>query len=318
MKNCFHYSVKFVCLGMVLSGLTASALMTIQGYDPLRHERYANPNDQFIGTLLGDLDFSGVGKSSNRWATMISPSFFLSCMHVGIGSPITFTVGNVGTTSYSYTISGSTYRVGASDLRLGMLSQPVDGSVASYPLLISDPLLLGGGVETFSNAQLNQVLAPYVGALLVNYGQGNRVGLNILDFFLMDGVSPTAYFGYDTPGLGIDETKLASGDSGGPSFFLFNGQPVLAGIHYYVNPNLGEPIGTLNGSGDSFPAAYAFEIQQLMNSMADAAGRPREQLELLFLYPSEYIPEPASLALLALAALFLPRRRRWLSLSVER
>ena len=292
----------------LLRPAAAYATMTIRGYDDAKHERYYTGGDRaFIGEPY---DWSGVGKSSNRWAVMISDHFFLSCMHVSTPSPVYFYEGNsaVEEERHEYAINNTvgTRRIASSDLRLGMFTTPVDASIAKYPILVSNPLLMNGGIEDFTDDQFDQVLAPYANAMLYNYGQGNRVGRNVLDYFLLidggnDDRIPTMYFQYDDPGVGDDETHLQSGDSGGPTFFIHEGQLSLSGIHWYINAD-----DYPTGSGDSFVPGYVFEIQAAMDAMADSAGIARESLSLDYLYA---IPEPAmSLILLTLTTTLLLRR----------
>jgi hypothetical protein len=63
-----------------LVGTPLPAAMDIRVYDPARHDRfYAGPAPD--DTLRDAGDWSGVGQSGVTWATMVSPTFFLSANH---------------------------------------------------------------------------------------------------------------------------------------------------------------------------------------------------------------------------------------------
>ncbi|GAG15869.1 unnamed protein product, partial [marine sediment metagenome] len=87
------------------------------------------------------------------------------------------------------------------------------------------------------------------------------------------------FFDYDPDGgMGDDETYLAAGDSGGPSFTIVDGQPALVGIHWFTWD--GGP--GIYGSGDTFVSEY---VNQLNTAMAGESV-------------TSVIPEPATLLML--------------------
>lgn len=119
------------------------------------------------------------------------------------------------------------------------------------------------------------------------YGKANRVGMNNIDsiYSLSYGGSVTEVMEYDFDnpgGQGADEAYLISGDSGAPSFALWNNQLALVGTHYY---NSGAPGENGDVCGDSFVPYY---ISALNSAMVG------EQLWV--------VPEPSTIVMLAGAA----------------
>ena len=101
-------------------------------------------------------------------------------------------------------------------------------------------------------------------------------------------------------GFGVDEVGTAPGDSGGPSFILDGGVPVIAGVHSY-----GLRLELLDGTSS--------DVDSVLNSSfgefyVDARVANPEVLS--FINSAIGIPEPSSLVLLTLGGLTLLRARR--------
>jgi hypothetical protein len=271
-----------------LQGLGGSTGLQNEGNQgaSYRNDRFYTGSDRaFIGQSY---DWSGVGLSSGgSWATMISPTYFLSANHdhPGAGQTITFhTDDNPNGPTFTYTVASWSYQTQddgyGSDLYLGQLTAPVDSSIAKYPV-----------VELANDA-------AYTNLVNWTYGYPNRVGKNnissITNLNLISqgqGYTRVMYYTYNaTGGQGFDEAYLEGGDSGGPSFVMEGGAPAVVGIHF-VNSG---PVYNGAVSGDSFVPFY---ISQLDNNMSGG-----EQLTI--------VPEPAMLSLLALGGLALLRRAR--------
>ena len=222
---------------LVVPVSVCSADLLVRGYvgtgndNPL-YDRFANSSD-FIGA---GLNFSGVGQDAsggvnadqNRWATLISPHFFVSAGHWPPSGTVTFYDDNSKTISHSYSILGGEqiYDSGtATDVYVGIL-----GSAASseqcYPLL--DPTYVEQGQS------------------ILVYGEPNRVGTNVftaddvLTFDLQrknaDGslttISTQKGYQFYYPNNGNPgDAQLEPYDSGGPSFVRIGDQLVLVGIH---------------------------------------------------------------------------------------
>jgi hypothetical protein len=250
-----------------LAGPTGLANEGSQGSSPANDRFVDSPS--FIGAPY---DWSGVGNNGGSWATMISPSYFVSANHdhPAPGSTITFHLdNNPNGPTESYTVDSTFYQTQyggqGSDLYLGKLTTPVSSNIAKYPVLS-----LGSD-------------AAYTNMPIYTYGYPNRVGMNNIngDFlYSEDGVSPPTlhhgindlnlpgygltrvmYYSYNaTGGQGANEAYLEGGDSGGPSFAVWNGALALLGIHFVDDGRVydGAP------SGDSFVPFYVNQLDANM------------------------------------------------------
>ncbi len=285
-----------------LAGPTGLANEGNQGPSP-RNDRFLD-SPTFIGTPY---DWSGVGFSSGgSWATMISPTYFISATHDHPtpgqtvtfhldnnpnGPTFTYTVSSVGYQTSSSQIAGASYS--GSDVWLGQLTSPVASSIAKYP------------VEVLPS------MSSYIGQTIWTYGYSNRVGKNNIDSIsVLNGVytpetTQVMYFDYNaTGGQGPDECYLEGGDSGGPAFAVVNGSLALLGTGFVNAVDLGltTPPGVYNtGIYDGAPSGDAFVPFYV--SQLDAAMTGGEQI-------STVVPEPATLTLLGLGALAMLRRRK--------
>jgi hypothetical protein len=255
---------------MVVAGCgVARADMTIRDYDAARHDRFYTGSDKsFLGEAF---DWSGVGKAKGRWVTMISPSYFLSAEHYepADNEEVVFYEGNDTSAAHVYTIdSGVQIDAGVTgtDLWLGKLTTPLDAAhnISFYPIL------------TLAND------SAYVGMEIYNYGKSNRVGRNVIERFEVhsEGGSTgnSMIFDFDDNDaidVGGDETYLELGDSGAPSFAVWDGELALVGIHWYNNSSASPKF-----SGDTFVPTYFNEIGASMSGESLTA-----------------VPEPSTLVL---------------------
>ncbi|MCE5278223.1 MAG: PEP-CTERM sorting domain-containing protein [Planctomycetaceae bacterium] len=247
----------------------ASAALLVQGYNAARNDRfYVGVDKAFVGDPY---DWSGVGRlvGSETWATMISPSYFLSAVHYhpGAGSTIRFYATNDPAGPYEDHVVASGVQIGTSDVWVGKLTAPASSAVATYPLFVpGDPVDLAGmAMEIIGRSNLSSTQTNI------------RMGRNVINVVS----SQHLWWTYDTPGLGDDEAQTANGDSGATSFVVWNGQPGVVGIHHYIN-------------GDSMPSYYVQQIRDAMGS------------EMLRIIPE---PATMSLLLGGAAMLLLRKRR---------
>lgn len=255
MSDMRHLAFSISIALMVLFPVVGHGIMTIRYHSAERHDRfYQGTNKEFVGESL---DFSGVGiGKSGYWATLVSDNCFLSSnhRHPCEGDTVTFWVTNDQSgASFCYTVTGGV-RIGMTDLWIGWFdnSVKVDASICRYPI----PVL--------------PALTNYFGLVLYNYGVDHRVGRNVLDRFGVKTVGRSTgvviWYDYDFndfPFVGGDETFLVSGDSGGPSFSVFNSRLVLLGIHWASTNN---PTGSL----DTFIPEYIVSINKVLSTRNQA------------------------------------------------
>ena len=307
---CFNLFAALLALAVV-SGLGASAALAdefITGNqspyspNPQRYDRFYSGLDKaFIGA---GLDFSGVA-GGGPWATMITPQYFITAYHWPANNDSTLTFYEGDSTSsgvHTYSVDNSyhyklDYNGLPSDVYIGRLTSAIPDTdhIACYPVL-----------------ELPSI-NDYVGMTIYNYGRPNRVGRNVISSVTPyaeageDG--PGMFFNYDIPGVGLDETYLHPGDSGGPSFALVGGQLALLGEHFSNYTTSGQipydPGGPYSGDGtywsvDGFVPYYVSQIDAIL---------PEDQ------QINTVAPEPTTLTLLgtaffAIASVLFVRRRR--------
>lgn len=242
-------------LGLSFSPLIADMYLLGVGDDHARsfsHDRYYVGADKaFIGEAF---DWSGIGFSTSwgRFATMISPSYFLSASHShpAIGESVRFYDGNsTSSPTYVYTVQ-SGVQIGGSDLWLGKLSTPISSELSTYPIYMP-----GASTNDLHGKEI------YV------YGTPSRVGRNIIT-----GTGSIISFRFDTiGGLGEDEAYCMGGDSGGPSFGFYGNQLAVAGIHYY---NSGSTPYNGAVTGDTCVPYYLDQLIAAMDGELFRVGPP--------------------------------------------
>ncbi len=276
-----------------------NAALMVQGYDVNRHDR--SDSNSFIGS---GYSFSGVANSGlnaqnnlefRGWATMISPSFFLSANHFhnadGVNLRFFETNSVMGTYVDRMVLSGQ--RIAGSDLWLGRLDSPLT-TVSIYSIatgnLVGQPIQVVGRSAT-SPAQ--------------------RVGSNVIDEQINSfshpnlGSSVGDVYAFDLDPV-TDEARVEGGDSGGPSFAIVNGSLALAGIHWFQYTVSDDPSTPENealqppGSGDTRAGNYMTQINS-----AIAAANIGESASFV----PVAVPEPGTWTLLAVTVVGLSVRR---------
>jgi len=133
--------------------------------------------------------------------------------------------------------------------------------------------------------------ADYVNRVLFNYGVTHRVGRNVSDSTSIETAGGstgwTIQFDYDnndTPSVGGDETFLQSGDSGAPTFTVWNGQLTLVGIHWAITDNI---PGTNEGESsiDTLMPEYVDSVNTVLANKSQSLT---------------VVPEPSTVTLVAL------------------
>ncbi len=224
----------------------------------VKYDRFNN-DPSFIGSAF---NWSGVGHANDAtWATMISPSYFVSANHYhpGTGDTVKFFYSNDPMAgSETRTVIGGT-QIGNGDIWLGELDAPVSAQVAKYPIFSlpygdsyydTEPVIYTFGIGTGSDVYTQQRLGR---------NQIDSVRTDLLDI----GDPYPGYnfrWDYQNPGgIGPNESVVQSGDSGGPNFVLVNAGggslPAVIGMNLTYTPV---------GSGSSFIPQYIGGLQASM------------------------------------------------------
>lgn len=313
---------KGVCLlGLILTLCAGARALTIQGYDPARHDRFASgfatapvPNTAagFVGVQY---DWSGVGWDAGlrtRNVAMISDRQFVYATHYAPGSQIQFlsptryaaNPGDPAAAVVTYTWQTSVPLVFVHpvtgqrcDFSIGTLTSPLEPTdgIASYPILQlpSELAYVSQVLLTYGNSKITDgdtsVGSPRIGV--------DRVGaLTDLDLYRpraeggwevgKDGIVDSSAVYHLDPGL-ADNSQYVSGDSSGPLFVPWNGALALLGTH--------SARGTVGG----VPAGYDNFIPDYLGQMS------------AFGVDYRVVPEPAGGSLLfgAAALVALARKR---------
>lgn len=231
-------------LSLVLSGaFVPSGVQGLQwaAYEAERHLYGSTFTTASI--LSGSMSLQGVGRAfeNQRWATMISPTHFLSADHLHplVGNRIVFRDAAGRQIARGVVAGGKTVRAG-SDLWLGWLQEPVPPEVTIYALL--SPADRGSleGLPLFT--------VGFVPGVNHAFGVGLKasLGTTASGTLRLAASDPTGRFGGD-------HVNLVVGDSGGPTFVCVGGEPVLAGIHW-------------SASADTFVPDF---LEELENSVED-------------------------------------------------
>ncbi len=239
----------------------ASAAMVLQAYAPEKHDRFHDPADPAKAFIGDPYDWSGVGRGT-RWATMISPSYFLSATHShqSAGELFFYTSNDPDGPAEVYTIESGT-PIDGSDLWLGKLTTPVSRNINYYPILALPEHADYDDLEIYTFGLSAE--GPPTTPTTVRLGRNNFDPGSIESRTVGASTGVTFLYDFDNPGgTGDDESYLQGGDSGGPSFVIHNGDPALVGIHWFIWEDDDDP--SLIGSGDTFVPAYVDHINTAM------------------------------------------------------
>ncbi len=307
--------VLFVSL-LALAASSAHAAMKIQGLPINDLEAQSDTYDRFnnSSSWIGNpanwsagapptnnpFPWAGVGRDAtfDRWATLISPSFIISASHFSPSDGDTidfFKTNDPNAAPEQRTVIASEQLDAADypgfprdapgvtgdtgDVWVGVLSAPVT-DIASYKILNTGFTSDYNGL-TISTFGLSK---DYPGDA-TSVRLGRNVATNAQKY-TQAGTAPITnsyafQFTYDNPGVGPDESQVISGDSGGPSFYLYGGSgPALMGLHWANNATGGPETATL--SEDTMLGPYVNDIKTAMAQLAalpQSAGNSSAALE---------------------------------------
>lgn len=240
-----------------LAGAPPAAALTIVDFDPALHNVYesgwgtANPVPNSDASFVGaGKDFSGVGFSGNFNVVLISDTYLAYAAHFPAVDNYEFYSPASGQTVTYYVNTSATVGVPNTDIRFAPIYQDAGHTIAG--------LNPADGITPYPIAT-STTLGQFVGQDILVYGhgaEGTRLGVDVIE-----GIDPPPdfYLYTYTQGPQQGEPFLQSGDSGGPTFVVQDGQLVLAGIHYAIDPNH-QPYPL---SSDSFFAPYESDIDAL-------------------------------------------------------
>jgi hypothetical protein len=249
----------FPTLGLAVGVLSSAALaLDIRGYEPIRHDRFVgfpsapvlNANAWFDASA-----YCGVGWSVSdprRQFVLVSPQHFLFAAHWGLqpGEVIRFLAPD-GTLHDSVVESSTQVTVNGNgvDLMLGRLSVPVAAETGIKPL----PYLHFEDSSSYGNIPL-QVFGENA-----QVGAGSLRGYNNLD--PGTGMTWMSYFARMASETGQDDCNFTLGDSGSPTFSLWNGKPALVGTHSML---FTDAQHTFYFNYDSFVPTYVPQLDEMM------------------------------------------------------
>ncbi len=247
-----RFAGKCLAAILLLSSADSFAIYLNQYQANVNQRFYSGADNAFIGA---GLDWSGVNNGPS-WATMISPSYFLSAghYHPGAGAQLNFYSGNdLNVAPETHTVDNFGFQTSlngaSSDVWLGRLTTPVSASITKYPILKlpSESDYIGQSIFVYGHGS--------------SYGAGNLVGLNkisVVDTLYYNTRESEFFFNGNS---GPSTAALIGGDSGGPSFVDYAGQLALVGIHYW---SCGTNVGACQG--DSFVPFYTDQIAAAMGT----------------------------------------------------
>jgi len=239
---------------------TVHAALMISDYSGTSDPRYERSSDvAFIGN---GLDLSGIAttipsEGFKSWATMITPSLFLTANHArpANGRTYNFYPGNALTGTPTIRTVADGTRIGGTDLWIGRLNVALPSSIATYAIatgrLTGVPIFVSG----LSNAA----------------GDSQRLGTNVIDVDNFGITVPTTSATgntilYDFDASQPGDARVELGDSGGPSFTTVGGQIAITGIHWFKFDATDSLGNLISGSGDTQVGLYQTEIQAAVAS----------------------------------------------------
>ncbi len=280
MKNYLLFCAIFFLI-ITTGGIPAYGL-DINGYDCARHDRfssgYATAPVQNPSFFASGYDWSGVGWSPvnpRQSIALISAQHFVLANHWRIPEGNTVTFLNRDGLLKSYIIDGYTsFSSGTgsthiADLALGQLRDPIAAAdnIAWYPVINAD------------NKQTPEFeVGWYLQKEFLAYGWDARVGTNTINFFsyvnTLSGQNPDnqtlcaiSDFHKTNGVLYPDEAGFIGGDSGSPSFLVWDNQLTLMATHFAISDS--NPDIRVNC--DSFIPYYLNDLNNAMRAQGYAA-----------------------------------------------
>lgn len=231
--------------------------MQVLGYTPQRHDRFYVGGDKAFGWQA--YDWSGVGRGIFNgnpvgWCCLISDTYFITANHFPGGgvSGVRFWRSTDPADFVDMPAAVSFQQVDAqADVCLGRLSTPAPSWVKRFPI--------GSG---YAGELGLEVVGVGFGVAYGGIMADQRFGRNNVDVLYNQPTSgykqEFEYVNDHAVGFNPDEFEYEGGDSGGPSFAILGGIPVLVGEHHAIS-------GTF-ASFDSSVSSFSSAIQTLVQA----------------------------------------------------
>ncbi|MEX0320735.1 MAG: hypothetical protein AB3N63_01105 [Puniceicoccaceae bacterium] len=238
----------------------------------------SSTNDRFANSgsfLLNSWNLSAIAKNQSGWGTLISDNVIISAnhLHPAVGSVLNFYKDNdpTGTPFEREIVSGQ--RIAASDIWLGVLSDPLPPDVQPLPFMtdtISSELRFRTvGLEDETGYMVGRSPSSFatdldmaVGENILEYWWGpfDTAGTNDMAIVAIQQLSTDS-------GYLFNESKLNIGDSGGPLLAVVDGDLKVVGINWF-NGYVTQGSTTRDLSGFSYVGNYASELNTVISDNA--------------------------------------------------
>lgn len=287
--------LRSLCLAVAIPcvwPLVVCADMLVDGFTDATNDRFTNS----ASFIADGYDLSGIGRSGNRWATLVSENVVISAehFHPAVGATVVFYTSNdpLGA-SISRQIAAS-QRVGSSDVWIGLLDEDVPAGYTPLPFAtetITSKLQFQG-----SSLYQTEVFTLGVSATDPALGLDFAVGANIFDHWFDsatvgsttdDAVGAIRNESGDANYVAY-ETYLQTYDSGAPLLRNIGGALTVIGLNWFINDDSVDidphpKSQTLRDvSGFSYVGNYAADIQAVINAYTGTAGGYRAWVGVSF------------------------------------
>jgi len=306
------YSLKSsVAFFVLFLGTRCQADIIVDAYSDAVNDRFSN-NSAFTASAF---NLSGVGQTiDGLWTTAISNNVVVSVGHFAPSGTAYFYPANNPSNAPVTRQIASAQIIGATDIWIGVLDQPLPSNIAYYP--IANQFLTA--TPSTMTTLIVEDAGPYQGLNAYMFGRSpfnenivgdNRfayndqaVGRNRISgysenvpFTSTDNDALVMYFDPpSSPNFVTSEAFFQGGDSGGPTFVDISGQLVLLGTNAFIDRiNVGG-IDT-DVSGINYLGNQASAIQSFIQMNA--------------------IPEPSAMSILAIVGTTMVARSRRRNLS---
>ena len=238
---------------LLLAAASQGRSLEVNGYTLTHNSRWlsgfpSNPIENTSSDFLGAAyDWSGVGWVTNNTSqnvTMLNSKFFLYAKHYTPSGSIAFLTSNDELESYAIgAVSGSLN----GDLAVGVLDTAVSDDIASYSIL-------------FKGYSANS----YVGTDLLVYGKNGTIGIQLVTGTSAFSDIGGRYLAYKYNSTTADYATLQSGDSGSPSFAVYDGALCVTGAHFASDST----------SGIGYDSSTGLSLKYIVDYMDDYGYLP--------------------------------------------